>query len=243
MSSPNNHTSISVFFPVFNDQVTIGALVKNALSVLPSFTDDYEVVLINDGSTDQSGVIADELARNLEPVRVIHHSRNQGYGAALRTGFENTTGDLIFYTDGDGQYDALELALLVPLMTDGVDVVNGYKIKRQDKRSRRASGAIYNSLARCLFRLPIRDVDCDFRLVRRSAIARIRLRKSSGAACVELVRKLSLAGCVFREVPVHHYPRLHGKSQFFTPRRVARTILDFCAIWIASFFLDSGALH
>ena len=243
MPSPNNKSSISVFFPVFNDQGTIGALVQNALCVLPSFTDKYEVVLINDGSTDASGAIANELARNSAHVRVIHHSHNQGYGAAIRTGFENTTGDLIFYTDGDGQYDVLELALLVPLMTDGIDVVNGYKIKRQDNRSRRASGAIYNNLARCMFRLPIRDVDCDFRLVRRSAIDRIRLRKSSGAVCVELVRKLSLAGCVFREVPVHHYPRLHGKSQFFTPRRVGRTIFDFCAIWIASFLLDSGALH
>jgi len=243
MSGPNHKNSISVFFPVFNDQGTIAALVKNALSVLPSFTEQYEVLLINDGSTDESAATANELARSSEHVRVIHHSRNQGYGAVLRTGFENTTGDLIFYTDGDGQYDVLELALLVPLMTDGVDVVNGYKLKRQDNRSRRASGAIYNSLAGYLFRLPIRDVDCDFRLVRRSAIERIRLRKSSGAVCVELIRKLSLAGCVFREVPVNHYPRLHGKSQFFTPRRVGRTILDFCAIWIASFFLDSGALH
>src|SRR6266404_5587244 len=241
--NPASHNSISVFFPVFNDQATIGDLVKNALSVLPSFTDDYEVILVDDGSTDDSGAIADELARASVHVKVIHHEQNQGYGAALRTGFQNATGDLIFYTDGDGQYDILELALLVPLMIDGVDVVNGYKIKRQDNRSRRASGAIYNSLAGYLFRLPIRDVDCDFRLVRRSAIERIRLRKSSGAVCVELIRKLSLAGCVFREVPVNHYPRLHGKSQFFTPRRVGRTILDFCAIWIASFFLDSGALH
>jgi glycosyltransferase involved in cell wall biosynthesis len=243
MSSSNNKNSISVFFPVFNDQATIGVLVKNVLSLLPSFTDQYEVVLVNDGSTDKSAAIANELARNSEHVRVIHHSHNRGYGAALRTGFENTTGDLIFYTDGDGQYDVLELAVLMPLMIDGVDVVNGYKKKRQDNRSRRVSGAIYNSLARSLFRLPIRDVDCDFRLVRRSAIEQIRLRKSSGAICVELVRKLSLAGCVFREVPVNHYPRLHGKSQFFTPRRVGRTLLDFCAIWIASFLLDSGALR
>ena len=105
MSGPDHKNSISVFFPVFNDQGTIAALVKNALSVLPLFTDEYEVVLINDGSTDESGAIANELARNSEHVRVIHHSHNQGYGAALRTGLENTTGDLIFYTDGDGQYD------------------------------------------------------------------------------------------------------------------------------------------
>jgi glycosyltransferase involved in cell wall biosynthesis len=243
MARLSYRNSISVFLPVFNDQATIGDLVKDALSVLPSFTDDYEVILVDDGSTDDSGAIADELARASAYVKVIHHAYNQGYGAALRTGFQNATGDLIFYTDGDGQYDVLELALLIPLMTDGVDVVNGYKIKRQDNRYRRASGAVYNSLARFLFRLPIRDVDCDFRLIRRSAMERILLGKSSGAICVELVRKLSVAGCVFREVPVHHYPRRHGESQFFTPRRVVQTIFDFCAIWIASFFRDSGALH
>src|SRR5258708_21151528 len=110
MSCSIHKNSISVFFPVFNDQGTIEALVKNALSVLPSFTDDYEVVLINDGSTDASGAVANELARNSDHVRVIHHSHNQGYGAAVRTGFENTTGDLIFFTDGVAQYDLLELA-------------------------------------------------------------------------------------------------------------------------------------
>ena len=243
MTRSNYQNSISVFFPVFNDQATIGDLVKDALSVLPSFTDDYEVILIDDGSTDDSGAIADELARAFAQVKVIHHAQNQGYGAALRTGFQNATGDLIFYTDGDGQYDVHELALLIPLMTEGVDVVNGYKIKRQDNRYRRASGAVYNKVARYLFRLPIRDVDCDFRLIRRSAMDRIPLVKSSGAVCVELIRKLSVAGSVFREVPVHHYPRRHGQSQFFTPQRVARTIFDFSVIWIASFFRDSGSLH
>jgi glycosyltransferase involved in cell wall biosynthesis len=243
VTQSNCQNSISVFLPVFNDQATIEGLVTDALSVLPSLTNDYEVVLVDDGSTDNSGAIADELARTRAHVKVIHHGQNQGYGAALQTGFQHATGDLIFYTDGDGQYDVLELALMVPLMTDGVDVVNGYKIERQDDRYRRAFGAVYNRLARFLFRLPVRDVDCDFRLIRRSATDRILLSKSSGAICVELVRKLSVAGCVFREVPVHHYPRRHGKSQFFTPLRVARTIFDFCGIWIASVLLDSGALH
>jgi len=224
--------SISVFFPAFNDRETIGALAEKALAVLPLLTDDYEVLLIDDGSTDETGKVADELARNLKHVRVIHHQHNQGYGAALRTGFSNATKDLIFYTDGDAQYDVSELALLVPLMTDGVDVVNGYKIERGDNYGRKASGAVYNRVSRFIFRLPISDVDCDFRLLRRSAIDRISLGLSSGAICVELVRKLASAGCTFREVPVHHYPRPHGTSQFFTPRRVARTLFDFCVLWL-----------
>ncbi|HEX7531244.1 MAG TPA: glycosyltransferase family 2 protein [Pyrinomonadaceae bacterium] len=233
MAKPRARESITVFFPVFNDQETVGSLAEKALAVLPALTDDYEVLLIDDGSTDASASVADELARNLKHVRVIHHSGNQGYGAALRTGFGNASKELIFYTDGDGQYDVSELALLVPLMSDGVDVVNGYKIRRKDNRGRKAFGAMYNRVARFIFRLPIRDVDCDFRLVRRSAIDRISLGLSSGAICVELVRKLKSAGCTFREVPVHHYPRIHGKSQFFTPRRVARTLFDFCALWLS----------
>jgi len=232
MANPQPRKSISVFFPVFNDQETIGALTAKALAVLPTLTDDYEILLIDDGSTDASAQVADDLALNLEHVRVIHHSSNQGYGAVLRTGFSYAAKEFIFYTDGDGQYDVGELALLVPLMSDGVDVVNGYKLERHDNRRRKASGAIYNRLAHFIFRLPIRDVDCDFRLVRRSAIDRISLGLSSGAICVELVGKLNSAGCTFREVPVHHYPRPHGKSQFFTPRRVARTLFDFFVLWL-----------
>lgn len=233
MANPPASESITVFFPIFNDQETVELLVRKSLDVLPTLTRDYEILLINDGSTDASGEIADRLAQTIKQLRVIHHPMNQGYGAALRTGFSNASKDLIFYTDGDAQYDVNELKLLAPLMTDGVDVVNGYKIKRHDNRGRKASGAIYNNLARHLFRLPISDVDCDFRLLRRSAINRISLSSSSGAICVELVRKLSSAGCTFKEVPVHHYARLHGKSQFFRPRRVARTLFDFCVLWVS----------
>jgi glycosyltransferase involved in cell wall biosynthesis len=201
---------------------------------LTTLTADYEILLIDDGSTDASGAIADRLAQTIKELRVIHHPNNQGYGAALRTGFSNASKDLIFYTDGDGQYDVSELALLAPLMTDGVDVVNGYKIERHDNTSRKISGAIYNNLAHRLFRLPISDVDCDFRLVRRSAIDRISLDSSSGAICVELIGKLSSAGCTFREVPVHHYSRPHGRSQFFTPRRVVRTLFDLCVLLLSA---------
>jgi len=234
MAKPLSTHSITVFFPIFNDQETVESLVTKALRVLTTLTADYEILLIDDGSTDASGAIADRLAQTIKELRVIHHPNNQGYGAALRTGFSNASKDLIFYTDGDGQYDVSELALLAPLMTDGVDVVNGYKIERHDNTSRKISGAIYNNLAHRLFRLPISDVDCDFRLVRRSAIDRISLDSSSGAICVELIGKLSSAGCTFREVPVHHYSRPHGRSQFFTPRRVVQTLFDLCVLLLSA---------
>ena len=223
--------SITIFFPAFNDEKTIGKLVRDALSSARSLADDYEVIVINDGSSDATAEVLDNLAQTEPRVRVVHHPRNLGYGAALRTGFASATGDLIFYTDGDGQYDVNELKLLWPQMTEGVDVVNGYKIKRRDDRRRAFTGALYNRLARICFRLPVRDVDCDFRLMRRQRVQKLSLTSDSGSICVELIHKLQAGGCVFREVPVHHYERPFGKSQFFTFGRILRTFRQFFALW------------
>src|SRR5436190_5988595 len=151
---------ISVFFPAFNDENIIGLMVKEASDLLPTLTDTYEVIVINDGSTDSTGNVVAEIARVAPHVRLISHHMNQGYGAALRSGFRHATNDLVFYTDGDGQYDVRELSSLLPLMTADCDVVNGYKVKREDPVHRVILGSVYNRLARLLFRLPIRDVDC-----------------------------------------------------------------------------------
>lgn len=223
---------ISVFFPAFNDEKTIGPLVSQALTLLPRVTDDYEVLVINDGSRDSTQEVLQELARGSNHVKLIRHERNIGYGAALRSGFSHSTKELIFYTDGDGQYDVRELSTLLNLMTGDCDVVNGYKISRSDATYRKIAGAVYNLLARLMFRLPIRDVDCDFRLIKRSAIRSIDLTSSGGAICVELIYKLRKRGCVFAETPVHHYPRAHGSSQFFTLRHVSRATRDFCTLWL-----------
>src|SRR5437879_12664383 len=194
--------SISVFFPAFNDEPTIGVLVRNALAVLPEFTDDYEVLVINDGSVDGTAAIIDDLSRLHAEVKAIHHKANRGYGCALQSGFEHATKEFVFYTDGDGQYDVREIARLIPLMTADIDVVNGYKAKRADSFYRVVIGKIYNRTARLLFRLPIRDVDCDFRLIRREALQNLGKISSSGAACLEMIRKLHAKGAVFAEVEV-----------------------------------------
>jgi glycosyltransferase involved in cell wall biosynthesis len=224
---------ISVFFPAYNDEASIGGLVNDALALLPSLTGDFEVIVVNDGSTDGTASVLDGLAaRAGSRVRVVHHEVNRGYGAALRTGFASATKELVFYTDGDGQYDVRELARLRPLLGEGVDIVNGYKVQRADGWQRKVIGAAYNGLAHLLFSIPIRDVDCDFRLLRRRAVEGVELVSSSGSICVELVHKLHRSGCVFAEVPVQHRPRRHGRSQFFTPRRVARTALDLLSLWL-----------
>ncbi len=232
ISPAETKPSITVFFPAYNDEGSIVTLVQKALALLPQCTNDYEVIVVNDGSRDGTAAALEALAQTEPKLRVIHHSINRGYGGALRTGFLHATKELVFYTDGDGQYDVDELATLLPLLHNDIDVVNGYKRKRADNQQRIVLGGIYKLLARTMFGLPIRDVDCDFRLLRRHAIQSLDLHSTSGCICTEMIYKLHMAGYRFAETPVQHYPRLHGQSQFFTLRRVARTASDFFALWL-----------
>lgn len=232
MSDKHRRPSISVFFPAYNDARSIGKLVEDALEILPGLADTYEVIVVNDGSADETRDVLRELESKHEAVRVVEHETNRGYGGALQSGFRAARHELVFYTDGDGQYDVRELAKLYPLLTEKTDVVNGYKIERTDKMNRKVVGGFYNQLAHFLFSLPVRDVDCDFRLIRRSILGKISLYSTSGSICVELVYKLRKAGAIFDETGVNHYARQYGKSQFFTVRRVTKTLLDFFILWL-----------
>ena len=232
MSKKLSRPGISVFFPAFNDAQTIGKLVADALDVLADLADDYEIIVINDGSTDETGNVLRELETKHKYLRVVSHEVNKGYGAALQSGFRTATKDLVFYTDGDGQYDVLELPKLFALLDDETDVVNGYKIERADETKRKIAGSLYNRLAKSFFSLPIRDVDCDFRLIRRKFLCKITLHSTSGSICVELVYKLRRAGARFAEIGVTHYERPFGKSHFFTVRRVTKTLVDFFSLWL-----------
>jgi glycosyltransferase involved in cell wall biosynthesis len=224
---------LSVFFPAYNDSGTIASLVIRAVRAAARLTPDFEVIVVNDGSVDSTAEIADELARQYPQVRVIHHPRNRGYGGALRSGFASATKEFIFYTDGDAQYDPGEVETLWPLMTPGVDLVNGYKISRSDPLHRIIIGRIYHHTVKRLFGLKVRDVDCDFRLMRRSIFDRVHLEKNSGVICLEMMKKIHDAGFVIVEAPVHHYHRSYGKSQFFNFPRIYRTAVDVFKLWAA----------
>ena len=223
--------SISAFFPAYNDAGTIASMVVMADRTLRQLTDDYEIIVVNDGSPDHTGEVLEELAARYPRLRVITHPRNRGYGGALRSGFAHATKELVFYTDGDAQYDPRELALLLPALTPDVDLVNGYKIQRHDPLHRIIIGRIYHHLVRVLFRLRLRDVDCDFRLMRRRIFEQIDLQEDSGVICVELMTKVQQAGFRIAEVPVHHYHRAYGKSQFFNFRRIALVGRDLVRLW------------
>ncbi len=223
---------LSIFFPAYNDSGTIASLVITARRSARRLTPDFEILVVNDGSVDKTAEIADELARTYPEVRVIHHERNRGYGGALRTGFRESRKELIFYTDGDAQYDPSEVELLWPYMRPGVDFVNGYKISRSDPLHRIVIGRVYHYTVKFLFGLKVRDVDCDFRLIRRSVFDRVDLVESSGVICLEMMKKVTDAGFVIAEVPVHHFHRAYGKSQFFNFKRLFRTAIDVGKLWL-----------
>jgi cellulose synthase/poly-beta-1,6-N-acetylglucosamine synthase-like glycosyltransferase len=233
--------SISAFFPCFNDEPTIATMVNALVKTLETIDADGEVIVVNDGSTDGSQEVLEELADVQPALRIVVHEHNRGYGGALLSGFAAATKQWVFYTDGDGQFDPTELALLVEGASEDVDVVQGYKIRRADNIARRIIGRVYHRFVSALFGLRIRDVDCDFRLIRRSLLQRVRLTQTSGVICVEMIRKFQDAGARFVEVPVHHYSREHGKSRFFRPASVARSLWDLTALWVRLVLLRRGA--
>lgn len=224
-------SSVSACFPAYNDAGTIPTMILRALQTLPAVADDYEVVVINDGSNDDTGPVLDELARHYPQVRIIHRAQPSGYGGVLRGLFAAAQKDWIFYTDGDAQYDARELALLAQAVTDEVDMVQGYKLKRHDPFHRVVIGLAYQYAVKLLFGLTIRDVDCDFRLMRRAIFDHITLESITGTITFEMVKKIQDAGYRIVEVPVHHWYRQYGQSQFFNFPRVARTLVALLGWW------------
>ena len=224
--------SLSIFFPAYNDAGTIASLALVAHMTARELTDDYEVIVVNDGSPDHTGALLDEMARHFPWLRVVHHGQNRGYGGALRTGFGSAAKELVFYTDGDAQYDPREMVRLYEALTPDVDLVNGYKIGRSDPLHRIVIGRLYHTFVRAAFSLRLRDVDCDFRLVRRRVFEKVTLTRSSGVICVELMKKVQDHGFRIAEVPVHHFHRSYGRSQFFNVPRVARTLLDLARLWV-----------
>ena len=230
MNSTNENPSLTIFFPCYNDRETIGNLIKNANSVAREWTQDYEILVIDDGSHDGSQNLLKKIQLEYPYLQTLFHEQNQGYGAALQSGFYGAKKDWIFYTDGDGQYDILELRKLLPLMNENIALVNGYKLKRSDAWYRKVLGGIYTSIAKTVFRIRVRDVNCDFRLMKRNIFKTIKLNSKSGAIGLELIKKIELAGFKVIEYPIHHYPRIYGRSQFLNLQRIFQTITDLVRI-------------
>ncbi len=239
----DKNLSLSIFFPVYNDWGTIASMTVAAITTAEKISNDYEIILVDDGSEAKTQNILDFLEAEFPRVRVIHHDKNRGYGGALKTGFKEAKKEFVFYTDGDAQYDVRELLLLSEALTDNVDVVNGYKIKRHDPSYRILLGKIYQYTAKFMFNLPIKDVDCDFRLMRRKIFDDLQLESNSGTICVEMIRKISYRGYKFVEVPVSHFFRASGKSEFFNFPRLFRIARDFSLLWLRLVMFNKEKKH
>jgi glycosyltransferase involved in cell wall biosynthesis len=203
-------------------------MVRDALAVLPSFADDIEVTVIDDGSTDRTGKIADDLAAADPRVHVVHHGTRRGYGGAVRSGLLAGTKEFIFFTDGDRQFNLADLGRLVGAI-DGVDAVMGYRLKRQDPARARFVAFVYNNVIRVLFFGGFRDVDCAFKLFRREIFKRVpldRVRSNGAFFSAEMLITLQRAGIKTREVGVPHYPRTLGKAKGQQPKVILRAIRD-----------------
>jgi len=223
---------ISVFFPCYNDSHSITQLVIDALETLKKITNKFEVIVVDDDSTDNSRNILRNLSDKYKHLKVIYHEKNKGYGGVLQTGFNTAKYEWIFYTDGDGQYDVKELPLLIQLISNDIDFVNGIKISRKDPTYRIVAGSLYSFLIRWFFWIPIHDIDCDFRLIRKKILNKITLKSTSGSICVELVKKAQGAGARFQEVGIPHFERRFGNSQFFQPRRIFHTFYELFMLWV-----------
>jgi len=203
--------SLSIFFPCFNEEPNVERVALGALAVARRISDDYEIIIVNDGSSDRTGEIADRLARQYPEIRVVHHERNKGYGAALQSGFKSARKELVFYTDGDGQFNIEEISKLLPLIEE-YDIVSGYRINRRDPMIRKVNAFLWGALVNLLFKFKISDVDSAFKLYRREIFDQITMESQGALIDTEVLAKARAKGFTITEVGVTHYPRQAGEQ-------------------------------
>jgi glycosyltransferase involved in cell wall biosynthesis len=209
MDSNKKPVSISVFFPCYNEQGNIARTAQQAVDVLQKLGADYEVIIVDDGSSDATAEITDEIASRNNRIRVVHHPTNLGYGAALQSGFKAATKELVFFTDGDGQFDISELPPLLPLIKQ-YDIVSCYRLNRQDNLIRRLNGWAWTKLVCFLFNMKVRDIDCAFKLYKREIFDNIQMSSRGALINAEILARAVRKGYTITQWPVHHYPRTAG---------------------------------
>jgi glycosyltransferase involved in cell wall biosynthesis len=217
--------SISVFFPCYNEQENVGRTVEKALEVMQQLNADFEVIIVDDGSFDGTGRIADEIAGRDGRVKVVHHPRNLGYGAALQSGFKAATKELVFYTDGDGQFDIKEMPPLLALM-EQYDIVSCYRLNRRDPIIRKINGWCWTWLVCLMFGLKIRDIDCAFKLYKREIFDKIELSSAGALIDAEILARATRKGYRITQKGVHHYPRTAGAQSGANLRVILRAFKE-----------------
>lgn len=221
----NRLPSLTIFFPCYNEEANVERTTLAALEAGRQFTDDLEVIIVNDGSRDRTGQIADELAAAHPQVRAVHNSPNLGYGGALQRGFREATREWIFYTDGDGQFDFREIAVLLPLL-DRFDILSAYRLNRQDPRFRKLNAWCWTTLVNVLFGLRLRDIDCAFKLYPRKLFDQIEMWSMGALIDTEILAKARILGYRIGQTGVHHYPRTAGSQTGANLRVILRAFKE-----------------
>ena len=218
-------TSLSVFFPCFNEKDMVRPLTEKCLSVAATICDDYEVIIVDDGSSDGTGQVADQLAREYPSVTVVHHAQNQGYGAALQSGFAAASKEYVFYTDGDGQFDVEELPRLLPLIGQH-DIVSGFRLNRQEGALRKLNAYCWGRLVCFVFHMKVKDIDCAFKLYKRRLFDEIELSSTGALIDTEILARAQRRGYTIAQIGVHHHPRLTGQASGANLKVILRAFIE-----------------
>lgn len=222
---PTRKLSLSVFFPCYNEEANVERTTRAALEACPLVSDDFEIIIVDDGSRDRTGEIADRLAAESPHVRVVHNRPNQGYGGALQAGFRAATKEWVFYTDGDGQFDFKEMPKLVELL-DRYDIVSGYRLARQDPALRRFNGWGWTLLCNIVLGLWLRDIDCAFKIYPRKLFDEIPMHSRGALIDAEVLARANRLQYRIGQVGVHHYPRLAGTQTGANLKVIARAFVE-----------------
>ncbi|MCG3128856.1 MAG: Undecaprenyl-phosphate 4-deoxy-4-formamido-L-arabinose transferase [Phycisphaerae bacterium] len=222
--------AMSVFFPCYNEEANVERTTQAALKTCERLFDDYEIIIVNDGSRDRTAEIADRLAAENPRVRAVHNQPNRGYGGALARGFREARKDYIFYTDGDGQFDFEEMERILPLL-DSHEIVSCYRLDRQDPLPRKLNAALWGTLVRALFGLRLRDIDCAFKIYPRRFIDEIELRSTGALIDTEMLAKATRLGYSIAQAGVHHYPRTAGQQTGANLRVVLRAFRELFRLY------------
>ena len=224
-------SELSVFFPAYNEEKNIKNTVERAAEILPQIASKYEIIIVDDGSTDKTGKIADEITGEDKFIRVVHHHPNKGYGAALKSGFLNSRYSWVAFTDADGQFDFSEIKKFLPFI-DKADLILGYRIKRADSILRRFGAFVWFLIARILFGLDVKDYSCGFKLIKRRVFEAVQpLEAEEKITQIEILIKAKRQGFKFAEVGVSHYPRKFGQQTGANLKVILRSIIDLFGLW------------
>jgi glycosyltransferase involved in cell wall biosynthesis len=222
--------SLTIFYPCYNEEANVERVTRAAVEVGRRVADDLEVLIVNDGSRDRTGEIADALAAEIPEVRAVHNRPNQGYGGALTRGFREATKNWVFYTDGDGQFDLNELPRLLPLL-ETHDVVSCYRLDRQDPWVRKLNAWAWSTLVNLLFAIRLRDIDCAFKIYPKTFIDRIELHSRGALIDTEMLAKARNLGLRIAQLGVHHYPRTAGQQTGANLRVILRAFRELFKLY------------